>query len=206
MFGMFKKGSNKEEENKKNVKAKAVTEEGKMLSKAVSPNVTGILRESIEKMAYVLENDLNKKHHVITYVVTETKEGRMDSADIMFMRTSSSIFGEIMMQVGMNDNDMAEAIIAVSEALQYQKESNRDYAIGLRKQVADNISDGTISAGTFKTGKSKNPSYKTNDKGEVGFNIEKLAEASEEEVDSMIEDLLKDDSLGLNKDDEDPSD
>lgn len=194
MFNLHKKGGKNQEKPKS---MKPVTEEGKMLSQPISPNVQGLLRESLEKMAYVLEKELHLDQHVVTFVATEGKDGKLDSMDIAFMRTSPEIFGEILMNAGMRDVDMGKTIIAVAQALQWQKKEFKDYAIDLKGTINEAIKNGEIKGGTGMLDKSDN--FHENNPGEIGgFNIENLAGASEEEVDNIIDNLLKE--TGIDKD------
>lgn len=194
MFNLHKKGGKNQEKPKS---MKPVTEEGKMLSQPISPNLQGVLRESLEKMAYVLEKELNTNQHIVTFVATEGKNGKLDSMDIAFMRTSSEMFGEILMNIGMRDDDMGKSIIAVSQALQWQKQEYKDYNKGLKNTINEAIKSGEIKKGTGLIDKSDN-SHSNNPGDIVGFNIENLAGASEEEVDNIIDNLLK--KTGIDKD------
>ena len=194
MFNLHKKGGKNQQKPKS---IQPVTEEGKMLSQPISPNIQGVLRGSLEKMAYVLEKELDTDQHIVTFIATADKKDKIQSMDIAFMRTSPEIFGEILMNVGMRDVDMGKTIIAVAHALQWQKKEYKDYSRDLKGTINEAIKSGEIKGGTGMLDKSD--SFHKNNPGEIGgFNIENLAGASEEEVDNIIDNLLKE--TGIDKD------
>lgn len=194
MFNLHKKGGKNQQKSKS---MQPVTEEGKMLSQPISPNIQGVLRESVEKMAYVLENELDTDQHVVSFIATSDKKNELQSMDIAFMRTSPEIFGEILMNVGMRDVDMGKTIIAVAHALQWQKKEYKDYSRDLKGTINEAIKSGEIKEGTGMLDKGDN--FHDNNPGEIeGLNIENLAGASEEEVDNIIDNLLKE--SGIDKD------
>lgn len=206
MFELFKKGNNKEENSLKPVSA-----EGKKISKPISGSVQGKLRHALELMAYVLENDLNKNQHIITFVGTSDPnkkadgESGIESMDCSFIRASNESVCDILMQVGMRDDQFAKAMITVSQAIQFHKSHLKDYAEDLKDSVKDWQRNGEIAKNSnFKSSnaKSKKRELKIKDFGKnmKGISVDDLSKASDEEIDDLINGLI---NKAMNEEDED---
>lgn len=193
MFGLFKKG-----DNSNNKSLKAVSPEGEQISKPISGSVQGKLRHSLELMAYTLENGLNKNQHIITFVATvdpkkeEKGSSGIETMDCAFIRASDESIGDMLMQVGMKDDTFAKAIIAVSQALQFHKPSLRQYAKGLMDTVKEGQRNGDIpKESPYAKEKRKGLAIDDFGKAMKGISLDELSKASDEEIDKLIENLVK---------------
>jgi len=199
MFGLFKKGGGN------NNSHKPASPEGEKLSKPISGNIQGVLREALEKIAYTLENDLQKNQHIITFVATidPAKEGPDESGlqemDCAFVRASDESIGDILMQVSMRDDTFAKAMIAVSEAVQFHKEHLKDFADKLKEQVEDGQRNGEIPLKSGLKGFSKNKKHRRRGlnlesfgDGIKGINLDDLKNASDEDIDRMLDGIIPD--------------
>jgi hypothetical protein len=188
MFGLFKKGSNNGRGS-----TKPVSPEGEKISKPISPNVQGRLRHALELLAYVLEHDESKNQHIIAFIATADDESGRDGVNAMdaaFVRGSDESVGDMLMQVGMKDDTFAKAMIAVAQAIQYHKPELKKYAKNLMEKVQQGIDDGEISPKSgFKRGEKRSLDNFGEEMKRVS--LDDLSKASDEEIDNMIEDLLK---------------
>jgi hypothetical protein len=196
MFGLFKKGNNKGKGS-----LKPISPEGEQISKPIAGNVQGKLRHALELMAYVLENDLNKNQHIITFVATvdpaNEKEGEhgIESMDCAFVRASDESIGEILMQVGMRDDTFAKSMIAVAQAIQFHKPHLKDYADNLMKKVEEGQRNGEIPktsnyTGSSTKGKRRGLNIEDFGKNMKGISIDDLSKASDKEIDDLIDGLI----------------
>jgi len=195
MFGLFKKGNNNGKGSQK-----PVSPEGEQISKPISGTVQGKLRHALELMAYVLENNLNKNQHILTFVATadpnaQEGESGIESMDCAFVRASDESIGEILMQVGMRDDTFAKAMIAVAQAIQFHKPHLKDYADDLMDKVREGQRNGEIpKTSNFKGSNVKGKRIGLNieefGKNMKGINIDDLSKASDEEIDDLIDGLI----------------
>ena len=196
MFGLFKKGNNKGKGS-----LKPVSPEGEQISKPISGSVQGKLRHALELMAYVLENNLNKNQHILTFVATADPdkeadgESGIESMDCAFVRASDESIGEILMQVGMRDDTFAKAMIAVAQAIQFHKPHLKDYAYNLMDKVREGQRNGEIpKTSNFKgsnvKGKRRGLNIEDFGKNMKGINIDDLSKASDKEIDDLIDGLI----------------
>lgn len=182
-----------------NRKKKQVTSEvTDKLKKPLADSVTGNLRKAMEYLAYVLENDENLTHHVVTLVgrIDKDREGIVDSGfeemNCAFIRASDASLCDMLMETGMRDDTFAKSIIAVSHALQFKKEELADFANELDDDVTESIAKGKIPTRPKKS-KEKKKLFENMGPGMKGINLNDLMDASQEDIDKMIGDMLAED-------------
>lgn len=197
MFNLF----GKKRKNIPSIKDLAVTEEGKKLSSPISLNIKGVLREAMEKLAYALEQNQEKDKTIMCFVASENKnysgkvgEREIETMDISFVRGSSRTLTEVLMNMGNRDPEhFGKIIITVAELLQSKHPELKklkqeiDSSLPELEKLAEKL------ANMPESMRKAALDVEINGRKGKAFNIDKLANASEEEIDKIIDSMLNDD-------------
>lgn len=197
---MFKKGG----KSKTHKSLQPLTPEGEKLSRPISPNITGRLREAVEIIAHSLENDLHNDNNILLLMSSgRDKNGGIEQMDTSMVRASIEQLGDMMMASTRQNDEMAQTIVTIANALMHNDKKLRDYNERLNQHVASEIKKGNIEdpdAGTSKKRSSSKGSLNFDSIEEFGekmkgISIDDLSDASDQDIDDLINRLTKESGL-----------
>lgn len=116
----------------------------KLLKGTLSNNLKGLLKEGFERIALALQNNKQKKMHVIILACKTNDGSKLESMDAMFVRASPGTMVGMLYSAGQKDINFAKAIITASQGLMFGNSELKDMQSKMEeieKAVINNVSN-----------------------------------------------------------------